>query len=64
MAQKEVIWSDEAEMQFRFILEFYNKRTRVINLDVFLIFYDIFEKFISIVSFWYNRQNPEKRIDN
>ena len=41
-----------------------NKKTRVINLEVFLIFYDIADKQISIVSFWDNRQNPQNRMDS
>jgi plasmid stabilization system protein ParE len=40
-----------------------NKKTRVINMDVFLVFYELSSHRIEIVSFWDNRQAPEKRID-
>lgn len=40
-----------------------NKKTRVIVMDVYLIFYEIAEFQINILSFWDNRQNPENRID-
>ncbi len=40
-----------------------NKRTRVLVMDVYLIFYEINFDSIEIVSFWDNRQNPNKRID-
>lgn len=40
-----------------------NKRTRVIVISVYLIFYDIVESEIHILSFWDNRQNPKSRID-
>ena len=40
-----------------------DKRTRVIVMNVYLIFYEIFEHEIHILSFWDNRQNPENRID-
>lgn len=40
-----------------------NRKTRVINMDVFLVFYEISPHRIEIVSFWDNRQAPEKRID-
>ena len=39
-----------------------NKRTRVINLDVFLLFYEVSTNSIDILSFWDNRQNPKERI--
>jgi len=41
-----------------------NKKTRVIVMDVYLIFYEIEKQQIEILSFWDNRQNPEKRVDN
>ncbi|MFN6945721.1 MAG: type II toxin-antitoxin system RelE/ParE family toxin [Cytophagaceae bacterium] len=40
-----------------------NKVTRVIVKDYFLVFYEIQENQIDIVSYWDNRQNPEKRVD-
>lgn len=40
-----------------------NRKTRVTNMDIFLIFYELSPNRIEIVSFWDNRQNPEKRID-
>ncbi|RNC66944.1 type II toxin-antitoxin system RelE/ParE family toxin [Proteiniphilum sp. X52] len=40
-----------------------DKRTRVIVMKVYLIFYEIIESEIHILSFWDNRQNPENRID-
>ena len=40
-----------------------NKRTRVIVMSVYLIFYEIVESEIHILSFWNNRQNPKNRID-
>ena len=39
-----------------------NKITRVISMDVYLIFYEINNDTIEIVSFWDNRQDPEKRL--
>ena len=39
-----------------------NKITRVISMDVYLIFYKINNDTIEIVSFWDNRQDPEKRL--
>ena len=41
-----------------------NGVTRVIVLDVLLIFYEIHRDQIEILSFWDNRQNPIKRFDN
>ena len=38
-----------------------NKITRVISMDVYLIFYELNNDTIEIVSFWDNRQDPEKR---
>lgn len=38
-----------------------NKITRVIPMKVYLIFYEINNDRIEIVSFWDNRQNPENR---
>lgn len=40
-----------------------NQQTRVLIFGVFLIFYEIDETQIQILSFWDNRQNPEKRLD-
>lgn len=40
-----------------------DKRTRVIVMNVYLIFYEIIGPEIHILSFWDNRQNPKKRID-
>ncbi len=40
-----------------------NKRTRVLVMDAYLIFYEVNGDTIEIVSFWDNRQNPNKRID-
>ncbi len=96
MAQKEIVWSDHAKLQFSNVLEFYfirngnanyslkilydvedllttlsrsefigrlasNKITRVIVMDVYLIYYEINYNEIEIVSFWDNRQNSEKK---
>jgi len=36
-----------------------NKVTRVIPMKVYLIFYEVHDTRIEIVSFWDNRQNPE-----
>lgn len=41
-----------------------DKKTRVIVMGVYLIFYEIVADEIHILSFWDNRQNPEKRMDN
>ncbi|QLC65827.1 type II toxin-antitoxin system RelE/ParE family toxin [Flavobacterium sp. LPB0248] len=38
-----------------------NKITRVIPMKIYLIFYEINNDQIEIISFWDNRQNPEKR---
>jgi toxin YoeB len=38
-----------------------NKITRVIPMKIYLIFYEINNNQIEILSFWDNRQNPEKR---
>jgi len=38
-----------------------NKFTRVISMKVYLIFYEINENRIEIISFWDNRQNIEQR---
>lgn len=38
-----------------------NKITRVIPMKVYLIFYEINNEIIEIVSFWDNRQNFENR---
>jgi len=37
-----------------------DEKVRVINLDIFLIFYEISSDRIDILSFWDNRQNPKK----
>ena len=38
-----------------------NKFTRVISMKVYLVFYEINENRIEIISFWDNRQNIENR---
>ncbi len=38
-----------------------NKITRVISKDVYLIFYEVTEENIHIISFWDNRQDPKKK---
>lgn len=38
-----------------------NKRTRVIPMKVYLIFYEINKDSLEIVSFWDNRQDKKKR---
>ncbi|MFB9077901.1 type II toxin-antitoxin system RelE/ParE family toxin [Flavobacterium procerum] len=38
-----------------------NKITRVISMKVYLIFYEVKENQIEIVSFWDNRQNIKNR---
>ncbi|MCF8298889.1 MAG: hypothetical protein K9J13_15175 [Saprospiraceae bacterium] len=40
-----------------------NKKTRVVVMKVYQIFYEINNQRIEIVSFWDNRQNENKRID-
>jgi plasmid stabilization system protein ParE len=40
-----------------------NRVTRVIVKDEFLIFYEVHDLIIEIVSFWDARQDPKKRID-
>lgn len=40
-----------------------NKKTRVVVMDAYLIFYEINNNQIEILSFWDNKQNPEKRVD-
>ena len=94
MAQKEIIWSDFAKLQFSNVLEFYflrngnanyslklvdevedlldtlsksefigrltsNKVTRVIVIDVYLIYYEINNQDIEVISFWDNRQDSK-----
>ena len=39
-----------------------NKRTRVVVMKVYLIFYEINEDRIEILSFWDNRQDSKKRL--
>lgn len=41
-----------------------NRVTRVIPIGVYLVFYEINGDQIEIVSFWDNRQDEEKRMDN
>jgi toxin YoeB len=38
-----------------------NKITRVIQMEVYLIFYEINQNRIEVVSFWDNRQDLERR---
>ncbi len=38
-----------------------NKKTRVIPMEVYMIFYEINNNIIEIVSFWDNRQDVHKR---
>jgi plasmid stabilization system protein ParE len=38
-----------------------NKVTRVVVMDVYLIFYEVNDKQIEIISFWDNRQSMDKR---
>ena len=40
-----------------------NKITRVVVKGEFMIFYEVSDLFIEIVSFWDGRQDPNKRID-
>lgn len=40
-----------------------NRITRVIVKDAYLIFYEISKDYIEIISYWDNRQDPDKRID-
>jgi toxin YoeB len=40
-----------------------NKKTRVIIMKVYLIFYEINENRIEILSVWDNRQNENKRLE-
>lgn len=40
-----------------------NKKTRVIVMNIYLIYYEITDYEIHILSFWDNRQNPKERID-
>ena len=40
-----------------------NKETRVLVMKIYLIFYDINDDQIEILSFWDNRQNDDKRIN-
>jgi len=39
-----------------------NKFTRVIPMKVYLIFYEINQDYVEIVSFWDNRQDKDKRV--
>ena len=39
-----------------------NDITRVIPMKAYLIFYEIGKNQIEVVSFWDNRQNPDKKI--
>lgn len=38
-----------------------NKKTRVIPMKVYLIFYEVDKEFVKILSIWDNRQNEQKR---
>ncbi len=40
-----------------------NKKTKVVVMDSYLIFYEVQKQQIEVFSFWDNRQNPKKRID-
>ncbi len=97
MVKKEIIWSSQANIELKNILEFYNnrngntkyslkllnkvekvldilsqsefigrltanKRTRVVVMKEYLIFYEINNNKIEILSFWDNRQDDTKRI--
>jgi toxin YoeB len=96
MANKKIVWSNNAKNELRKILEFYNerngsekyslkilteteellktlsksefigrltsnKKTRVIPMKVYLIFYEINENIIEIISFWDNQQDENKK---
>ncbi len=41
-----------------------DKKTRVIVMKAYLIFYEVQEKHIEILSFWDNRQSESKKIIN
>jgi len=41
-----------------------NKSTRVIPMKVYLIFYEIYNNKIEIISFWDNRQEKDKKAGN
>jgi toxin YoeB len=41
-----------------------NNVIRILNMDVYFIFYEIGQENIEIVSFWDNRQDPDFRIDS
>jgi len=38
-------------------------QTRILIVDEFLILYQVEEKHLEVVSFWHNKQNPGKKID-
>ena len=40
-----------------------NKKTRVVVMKVYLVFYEIHENQIEILSFWDNRQKDKERIE-
>ncbi|MGF7138543.1 type II toxin-antitoxin system RelE/ParE family toxin [Roseimarinus sediminis] len=40
-----------------------NKLTRVIPMKVYLIFYEVHQDHIQIVSFWDNRQDTNRRLE-
>ena len=96
MAKKEIVWTENAKLQFEAILKYYierngnknyslklidevedllnilshseligrltsNKHTRVIPMKVYLIFYEISESRIEILSIWDNRQDEGRR---
>ncbi len=41
-----------------------NKKTRVIPMEVYLIFYEISNNQIEILSFWDNRQDEQNRVSS
>ena len=41
-----------------------NNKTRVIVMNVYLVFYEINNQQIEILSFWDNRQESSKRVDH
>jgi len=41
-----------------------DRRSRVVVMEVYLIFYEVMDSKIEILSFWDNRQNNKKRIDS
>jgi len=41
-----------------------NKKSRVIVFEYFLLFYEVLQTSIVVLSFWDSRQDPDKRIDS